>query len=363
MHVRYLVVTMLSLLPLTAIASEFMDDDVLPKQEQVVFDKDKVYFYSVIDDPIPHRAWYSFDRKTHQIAKMEGKPPVPDSNTVPRVQLSGPCEFNLQTSDGKTYGACLPDCEDGMNKPGTLTDLDTGKSFFAHTPGCAGPGTVETVGDKLLVGAWDSEDYSLAVSPVVVLDGKTHTLLKSIDFAADVIRVDPIAPQVWLVGAEGVMLLDQDLNLKQHWYFYRGFDPVDHASKLLVSGEPRKSDPFAAMAWDLHVSDAQGWYKAVQALPPETRQGVTMYSYFMGMTRLSDQRYPALQTLIPFLIDHLRAHVEDVRDYRAFPEICRYPDPQVDALMVEMMKSADQYAAQAGKSCAELRSKLKLGAH
>ena len=363
MHPRYMLAAALLLLPMAASASEFMDDDVLPKQEQVEFDKDKLYFYSVIDDPRPHRAWYSFDRKTHEIAEMDGQPPVPDSKTVPRVQLSGPCEFHLQTSDGKTYGACLPDCEDGMNKPGTLTDLDTGKSFFAHTPGCAGAGTVERVGDKLLVGAWDSEDYSLAVSSVAVLDNDTHGLLKSIDFAADVIRVDPFTHHVWLVGAEGAMLLDQDLNPKQRWYFYRGFDPVSHASKLLVSDVPRKSDPFAAMAWDLHVSDAEGWYKAVQALPPDTREGISMYNYFMGITRLSDQRYPALQTLIPFLIDHLRAHVEDVRDYRAFPEICRYPDSQVDALMDEMMKSADQYAAQAGKSCAELRSKLKLGAH
>lgn len=358
MKLRGLFAAALWFLPLVTLASEFMDDDVLPVQEKLGFDKDKVYFDAHISIPA-QEVWYSFDRKTHVLTELDAAPSVMADADLPRVQVDGRCEFHLQTGDGKSYEACLPDCEDEQDGPGSLTDMDTGVVFPAHTPRCLGPGTVERVGDKLLVGSWESGDYSLAEPPVLVLDGKTHALVKSIDFAADVIRADPDAPQVWLVGAEGAMLLDGDLSPKQRWYFYRGFDPVGHASRLLVSDTPRKSDAFAAIAWSLHVTDAEGWYRTVQGLPADTRQRVDMYGYFMGMVQFDDPKYPGLQTLIPYIIDPMRLHLGDYAYERQFASICQYPDPRVDALVDAMIKSSNLGTSRSGAWCAERRAKSK----
>ena len=348
MDMRLSVLAALLLVPLSAQASEFMDDDVLPVQEKVEFDKDKLYFDTIIYDPAQTEAWYAFDRKTHELVQLSAPPSLPAARYLPMARQASPgSELVLQTSTEKSYGSYIPDCEDDDDKPGSLTDLDTEEAFLAQTPKCLGPGTAEIVGDKLLVGAWESGDYSLAASPVLVLDGKTHALLKSFDFAANVIRVDPYAPQVWLVGTEGAMLLDKDLNLKQRWYFYKGFRPGDHALALLVSDTPRKTEALAVIGAELGVEDQQAWYQTVNSLPAGARDALTLYDYFMSSPYVSFYLPKGLDPLVPYFIAAASrepdpAHVAGVLD-----TLCRFDDPRAVSYMTNLAASASVYAKRA----------------
>lgn len=354
MDLRFSALVLLLFSPLLAQASEFMDDDVLPVQEKVEFDKDKLYFDTIIYDPVQTEAWYAFDRKTHELVQLSAPPSLPAAGYLPMARQTSPdSALVLQTSTEKSYGSYIPDCEDDDDKPGSLTDLDTEEAFLAQTPKCLGPGTAEIVGDKLLVGAWESGDYSLAAPPVLVLDGKTHALLKSFDFAANVIRVDPYAPQTWLVGTEGAMLLDKDLNLKQRWYFYKGFRPGDHALALLVSDTPRKTDALAVVGAELKVPDQDAWYRAVSALPTDIRDTFSLYQFYMTTPGVAYYYLPKeLNTLVPFFIDALARDTVPYHASLLVENLCRFDDPRVVAYMAKLAASPSPYGSLAG-GCVE----------
>lgn len=346
------------------VGRDFDNTDIYPAPNKMDFDKDWVYFaalnYTAYQYGKKVYEWYALDRATHAITLMDAPPDEKAKGMVALPKAigndSGSAEFfDLMTGDGDDYSSTVPGCYIHKTERASLKQGDKEIPYFKRF--CTGAGAVEKSGALLLVaGRFNGEDADGPDDWVAVLDTAARREVDSLSFTATIIRVDPFTNHIWMIGPPGIMLLDASAKPLQRWYFYRSFDPVNHASKLLLSDVPRETDPFAAMAWDLGVTDVEGWYKAVQALPAATRQSVYLYQYFMGGVQFSDPKYPGLQTLTPFLLDPMLSHV-DIHN-REFRSICLCPDPRVDTLVKEMTGSTDPFISGSGKVCAELRDKV-----
>lgn len=318
----------LALSPTLCIAVEFSDGDVLPQATQLEFDRDKLYFHVYNHDAKLVAEWYSFDRKTHELKALTAAPAGPELK-VPPPAMGGNRPIEIVTSDGYGFISGMPDCEEGGSDTGTLQDEKTGVQIplTGMFETCTGPGSIESFGGRLLVGAYAMGDYANAAEPVVVLDAKTHALLGSFKFAADVIRSDPYYPQVWLIGVDGLVLLDADLKLRQRWYFYQGFRPGDHRLALLASDTPRKTEALAVIGVALNLPDQDAWYKAVMALPQPAREGFSLYTFYMnGPGVIYGYQPKELNTLVPFFIQAFSRAGSKLEAIGVLNNLCRFDD-------------------------------------
>ncbi|MFI4921960.1 MAG: hypothetical protein ACHQAZ_10010, partial [Gammaproteobacteria bacterium] len=258
------------------------------------------------------------------------------------------------------YDSHIPYCGEGEEGDSSLGHDGVVLKFFSG--GCTGAGAVEKSGWRLLAAErYSGEGEAAPADHVSVLDTSGQQVVKTIDFSASIIRLDPFTQQVWMIGPTGIMLLDASAEVKQRWYFYRDFGAPDHRPTLFLSDQPRDSDPFAAIAWALHIEDTEGWYKTVEALPAPIRKNFTMYKYFMGITGFSDPQAPVLSAFVPFLIAPMMAHMNDPVYERVLGAVCHDPDPRVDVLLQKTQVSGDAWMAAAGKRCLQERAAKQPG--
>lgn len=346
---------------------QFDDKDLLPQPDKLDFDMERIYFkvpsYGRTYDGVQPEEWYALDRVSYAIKQLPG-PPDEDAKGIVvlqeamgRAPSAGGEMIYLQTGDGDEYTSFAPYCDYGKTVRSYLKHGGQELSYFKRY--CTGVGAVEKSGALLLVGGHliEEDGGDRPDDWVAVLDTATHQEVDSLPFTATVIRLDPFTHRIWMLGPDGIMLLDASAKPLQRWYFYRGFGPSDHRETLMLAGEPHDSDPFAVLAWALHVTDATGWYAAVQALPEAVRRDFTTYKFFTNASVLADWKSPALRPLLPFLIGPMRVNLDDIEYERVFWSICNYPDPRVDDLVRAMLASPHAWDASTGKQCAATRAK------
>lgn len=358
MHVRFWLLVSMCLIPLAAGAVDFSEYDMLPRTQRLAFDHDKLYFYVTLTQPKHTDVWFAFDRKSRELNELPAAPSAPGLKLVPATYDAD--HTRLITSDDIRYAAKVPDCEEDTSYDSTLEEDDQ-PPIHLHglLPDCVGLGTAEHFGAYLLVGGAQDGDYPSVVSPVLALDFQSHKLVKSFDFAASIIRVDPYASQVWLVGPSGIAMLDASLDVKVQKYFYFGFRPGDHALALLLSDTLRKDDALAVAGDDLHVPDWQAWYQAVSALPMAARDSFDLYTFEMSSPGMLYGSYQAkdLNSLVPFFVDALSREGDPNRVNFIMGNLCRFDDPRGTDYMNKQISAGSPQSAAAGR-CLQGRMEL-----
>lgn len=354
---------------------EFEDTDIYPAPNKMDFDKDRVYFAAyplpLLGGPRASYEWYALDRATHAITRLDAPPDEQAKGMVALPKAIGNDttygrsgvyeDLDLMTGDGDDYTSYIPYCGEDEEGDSRLEHSGVVLKFFSH--GCTGAGALEKSGWRLLAAnRYFGEGESAPSGDVSVLDTSGQQVVKTIDFGASIIRLDPFTQEVWMIGPTGVMLLDSSAEVKQRWYFYRDFGAPEHRPALLLSDKPRDSDPYAVVAWLLNIKDTEGWYKAVQALPASTRQSLNLYNYFMGGFNFGDPKYPEFVSLAPFMIGPMMADLKNIEYEKVFGVVCKSTDPRVDALLQQAEASGDVGLMAWSKRCTEERTAKKPGA-
>lgn len=313
-------------------ALEFFRSDLYPQFTTIAFSRTTVYFSGkMLRGKVP--LWYALDRHDNTFERLKTPP---EKTTVPGLVVppkamrvseyaAGDVHAEVTTSKNVSFDSHIPYCGEGYEGDGEL-DFD-GKKIPVPLHHCDGPGAIETYGKYLLIGSrYSGEGGESADKPVIVLDAKTHRLIKRIQFAASVIRVDPFDNQVWMAGVHGIAVLDKDLNIRKRWYYYIGFQPVDHKPALLLSEKPVKDKPLADLERVIGVKNIEGWYKAVQTIPVAQRKKFSLYDLHMsGFQRLPKD----FNVLMPFIMKVIQSQVSDQKKYFAIKTLCGISDPGV----------------------------------
>lgn len=355
---------------------EFEDTDIYPAPNKMDFDKDRVYFatltYTAKETYTTVYEWYALDRATHAITRLDGPPDEQVKGMVALPKAIGNDStyghggdyeaLDLMTGDGDDYASYIPYCGEGEEGNSRLEHGGAVLKFFSH--GCTGAGALEKSGWRLLVAnRYFGEGESAPSGDVSVLDTSGQQVVKTIDFGASIIRLDPFTQDIWMIGPTGIMLLDASAELKQRWYFYRDFGGApDHKPGLFLADKPRDSEPFAAVAWLLNIQDTEGWYKAVQALPAPAHQSLRLYNYFSGGFNFADPKHPEFQSLAPFMIGPMMADMKNIQYEHVFGFVCGSSDPRVDTLLQQTQASGDPFMVAQGKKCIQVRAAKQPGA-
>lgn len=354
---------------------EFEDTDIYPAPNKMDFDKDRVYFatltYTAKETNAMVYEWYAMDRATHAITRLDAPPDEQAKGMVALPKAIGNDstfgrggdyeDLDLMTGDGDDYASYIPYCGEGEEGDSRLEHGGVVLKFFSH--GCTGAGALEKSGWRLLAAnRYFGEGESAPSGDVSVLDTSGQQVVKTIDFGASIIRLDPFTQQIWMIGPTGIMLLDASAEVKQRWYFYRDFGGApDHKSGLFLADKSRDSEPFAVVAWLLNIKDTEGWYKAVQALPPATRQSLRLYNYFTGEFNLADPKYPEFRSLTPFMIEPMMADIKNIAYEHVLGVVCESNDPRVGALLQQAQASGDAGLVAWSKRCIQQRATKKPG--
>ena len=136
---------------------------------------------------------------------------------------------------------------------------------------------------------------------------------------------------MWIATERGFSRIDRSLRIVDTRYFSEDFDPTSGEPRIMLSEDPRPSEPLAVFAREMAVADPKGFYEATRTIPESIRSGISLHQYISTMD-LTGSRGPflpeAMNVLVPFVLEAAKSEDPKARQ-AALRLVCMFNDPRI----------------------------------
>jgi hypothetical protein len=272
----------------------------------------------------------------------------------------------LRASSGLVLRTRNAYCSEGEEVHHWLREGD--RIIDDHVHPCISVSAIETAGDQLWLGTrLDAEYGDYPAEGIVILSLGTGSLIGTLGredgLAGNLVRVirgDPHDRNMWVATERGFSQIDRRLQIVDTRYFTEDFDPTSGEPRVMLSADPRPSDPLAVFARKMAIGDPKGFYEATKTIPEDIRSGLTMDRFNMYM-HASASRSPFLpeetNALVPFVLEAARSDDPKARS-AALTLVCLFNDPRI-YLFVEGHEMKGSFPDPAGRTARDCAGKYR----
>jgi hypothetical protein len=269
----------------------------------------------------------------------------------------------LRASSGLMLRTRNAYCSEGQDIRHQLWEGD--RIIDDHIDPCTSVSAIEVAGDQLWLGTRiDGEYGNYPAEGVVIQSLGTGSLIEKLGredgLAGNLVRVvrgDPHGRNIWIATERGFSQIDRRLQIVDTRYFTEVFDPASGEPRVMLSADPRPSDPLAVFAREMAVGDPKGFYEATRTIPESIRSGISMdhFNTTMHLSGSQDRFLPEeVNVLVPFVLEASKSEDPSARQ-AALGLVCMFNDPRIFAFVNghEAKGSFPDYAGQMARRCVE----------
>jgi hypothetical protein len=337
------------------------DWDHLPQMVDVAFSSRSVGF--VASDGrrfLLDRASLRFERigEGHFRSVFSGSAPKP-AETLQETGIGS--VVLLRASNGLVLRTRNAYCSEGSD---THHELRAGDRIIDdHVHPCTSVSAIEAAGDQLWLGTrLDAEYGDYPAEGVVIQSLSNGSLIQKLGredgLAGNLVRVvrgDPHDRNMWIATERGFSEIDRRLRIVTTRYFTEDFDPASGEPRVMLSADPRPSEPLAVVAREMSVGDPKGFYEATRTIPESIRSGISMdqLNSYMHISASQSPFLPEeMNVLVPFVLEAARSEDPSARR-AALRLVCMFNHPRILFFVNghEMMGSYPDPAGRMARDC------------